>query len=269
MSNFIKTVDAYDAKLVLERGKWTESVRSISINQASGDFFVTSADISNSAIIVYPQSQSNPDATLLGNRVALTGFSGFGALANPLDARIDTSNGKLWIADSGNLRILKVDAYSFLAEYAINSILNPHALAPNPNTGGIFIKASFDNSYGMVYYYSSTGLLQSSFKYLDNNSNDAIALPSTLGFDHRRSRLWWTALDKVYMADFLNNQVVKFDLSSESAVFIRGLDVHLDSGNAFVAAKLANGAWVMAQLFRDNNRLLDYAYLPTFSQTEC
>lgn len=269
MSTNIKSVDVVLAKELVERNNVSSDIHSLSINQVSGDFAVTLA-ITDGAVVIHPQSLNHPTTSLIGGDITLTTFSGFGSLNSPLDAKFDTGHGKLWIADTGNSRVLKVDAYSQLAEFSIPNLNTPYAVCPNSNTGGVFIKDFYSNVVGIVSSYSTSGVLLSSIKYADDNTLELPSpLPSTIVFDNRRNRLWWAALDKAYMLDLLNNQVTDLSLSSYNVSNTRGIDVHLDSGNVFVVVKDTVDNWSLLQIFRDNTVILDQAYLPESSIEPC
>lgn len=242
-----------------------KTINSISTNQITGDFVVTNPY--NNQIVIYPQSPNNPENTLLGSTKTLNSFSGYGYLSYPMDARFDSSRGKMWIADTGNGRVLRVDSFSFLADFAIANISLPHAIIPEVNMGGVFIKGFSNLTTGVVYYYSVSGVLQFLFAYSDivNSLSAATAnvpLPSTMAYDHTRSRLWWTAGAKVYMIDVYNRQMTTLDLSLFGYASTKGMDVDVTTGNAFISCLESNGRSYVVQLFRDNNIFISSAYLP-------
>ena len=269
MSFIIDTVDINLAERMAERVIVRQTgitdMRSIDVNQSTGDFLVCNTQ---GVVTFFPQSLYRQANSILGGEKILTTFSGFGSLKGVLDAKIDSARGKIWIADTGNNRVLKVDIYSLLAEYAIDNVLQPHCVCSEVNTGGVFIKGSYSATTGIVYHYTANGKLLSSIKYSDNTSIET-PLPSTLVFDHRRNRVWWTALAKVYMLDLLNNQTTDFDLGVESIDRTRGIEIHLESGNAFVVAHGLTNAWSVLQIFRDNNAILGYSYLPESAMSPC
>lgn len=255
-----------------------EQIRSIHLNQLTGDFAVAKPILNGGKVVLYPQSPNNPSISLMGSIKTLESFSGYGSLLMPLDAKFDNTRGKLWIADAGNRRTLKINVSNLLAEFSVSNMDIPHALAPNLNSGGIFIKTFANFNRGAIYYYAQNGVLQFSFDYQDlfdwplfepTMSNlDKIPLPSTICFDHRRSRLWWSALAKIYMMDMLNQQINYLDLTEDDFENTRGMDVDLDSGNLFATA-IKGQRWYALQIFRDNSEILSTTYLPKSEITQC
>ena len=259
-----------------------EQVRSIHINQLTGDFAVAIPSFNSGKVVLYPPNPNTPSISLMGSIKTLSSFSGYGSLLMPLDAKFDNMRGKLWIADAGNRRVLRINVSSLLADFSLGNIDIPHAVVPNLNNGGIFIKAFASFNRGTVYYYSQTGVLQSSFDYVDSfnwpiftptmSNLDRIPLSSTMCFDHRRSRLWWSALTKIFMVDLQNQQINYIDLSSYGYDSTRGLDVDLDSGNVIATAAKTVGSnkkWFALQIFRDNNEILSTTFLPAREMTIC
>jgi hypothetical protein len=266
----INLAEVVNARTVITSGNY---ISSISSNQITGDFIVTNPDLEGGSVIIYPQSPSNLTSALIGEAKTLKNFSGYGFLNFPIDSQMDYARNKLWITDAGNERILKVDMDSFLVDFSIASISLPHSIVPNINNGGVFIKAFTNLNSGVIYYYSSNGVLQSFFTYLDNLDGESLIpdisnpyainfpLPSTMCFDHRRNRLWWTANEYVYMVDLSNSQIVSYDLSINGYSATRGLDIDIDSGNSFITVYGDSDRWFIIQMFRDNNAILSRCYL--------
>lgn len=267
MGDFIHSVGMTKKEIIASRtfdsGK---IINSVSINQITGDFIVTNPV--NNQITIYPQSPNYPQYSLLGEIKTIKSFSGYGFLNYPLDARFDSARGKIWIADSGNSRALKIDSSNFLVNFSISGLSMIHSIIPNLNNGGVFVKGFTNSTTGVVYHYSTSGALQFLFTYPDILSGNFIVneatfpLSSTMAYDHTRNRLWWTAKEYVYMADVLNNQIIELDLSDYGYDLTNGIDIHVESGNAFVTCRNVNLRWYTAQIFRDNNIYISSAYLP-------
>lgn len=267
MANIIQSVAMNERDIIVSRSLDSgKNIKSVNINQITGDFVVTIPY--ENKIIIYPQSPNNPTSSLLGAIKTISSFSGYGYLNYPMDARFDYSRGKMWIADSGNSRVLKIDSFSLLADFSIGNISLPHSIIPNVNNGGVFIKGFTNSTTGVIYYYSVSGVLQFLFTYpnaITGNftaSEASLPLPSTMAFDHTRSRLWWISEEIVYMADISNNQVTEFDLSLYNYLSTIGLDVDVMSGNAFICCLSDSGRSYIVQIFRDNNVLISSAFLP-------
>lgn len=275
MSRFITSVNINSSSAINQRGIDVPDsyISSINSNQITGDFIVSAPVLNGGSVIIYPQNPNNPSSSFIGTSKTLTQFSGYGFLSFPLDAQLDYARNKLWIADAGNQRVLKIDFNSYLVDFSITNISLPHVVVPNINNGGVFIKGFVNITTGVIFYYSSNGILQGSFTYFDTldgatlipSIEDPYAivppLPSTCIFDHRRNRLWWTANDNIHMVDLTSNQVIVYNLSSDGYTATRGLDIDLDSGNAFITVYGDGDRWFIIQMFRDNNKILGRSYL--------
>jgi hypothetical protein len=271
MSRSIKSINLRREAAIYYRNFFFEEARlvqSVNINQTDGSFVTTEPIENDGQIVVYPQSPNNP----LYNVNVYKEFAGYGTLSLPMDARFDGIRRKMWVADAGNSRALKISINDYSMEVSIEDIILPHSVVPESNLGGVFIKAFSGINTGIVYYYSSNGELNDYFTYpcasgLTNTNPqitkefvEALPIPSTMVYDHVRWRLWWTAGSYVYMIDIRNRQVIQHDLSPDYTN-TRGLDIDFESGNAFVVAQRANSLWFMTQIFRDNNTVIDEAYL--------
>ena len=274
MSTEIKTINLTDKDSINSRNVYLNGshIQSVNIYQTDGSFITT--EPFNNRLVWYPQSPYNASNTLLGKWKTFESFSGYGFLSFPLDARFDYTRRILWIADSGNRRVLKVDIDS---GKVINSVTNgylPHSVIININNGGVFVKSIKDKNTGIVEYYDSNCKLLSSFEfncyygitYEDIKSTNSfislVPLPSSMCFDNSRSRLWWTGNNYVYVADILNKNIVANEISAY--VSSRGIDIDNTSGNAFVIAarKQNNNQWHILQIDKDNNSIVSYTYLP-------
>jgi len=275
MTESIQSVNLAYGDLIENRAAYTtDYVRSISVNQSSGDFIVSLPLLNDGTVRVYPQSPNNPSSSLIGEIKSITGFSGYGVLSLPVDARYDSNRNKIWIADMGNKRVLKVNSGNYLVDFSIDDITLPYSVVPNINNGGVFIKSFISVSTGVIYYYSMSGTLISSFTFdetfkgvlltpsLTRSFLDEVPLPATMVFDHTRSRLWFTAGRTINMVDLNNSQVITLTTNYTDS---RGIDVDVVSGNAFATMKSfhsISNRWYIVQIFRDNNEILSTAYVP-------
>ena len=288
MSTIIKTVDLSDNSVITSRNiTMYVSAKSMDVNQVDGTYAVVEPQDSsggyNGRVMVYPQS--------LQPEVAITtefkSFVKFGTLLYPLDAKFDYVRGKLWIADTGNDRVLKVDLRLKKADLSITSgFVYPHSLAVNLNNGGIFLKGylSYNLEKGVVIYYRPDGVetvrfvfdgsdlfsssSSSSYSGVESSSSSSgpvtfPVFPSFLSmvFDSMRSRLWWVDGVKCYMADIGSQQVSSYDLRGNGIDSTLSVAVDLKSGNALVVAENNHGNRVLVQMFRDNNAVLGTAYI--------
>ena len=270
MSNAIKSVNLRDAKRIGYRDVFLDGqlIRSININQLDGSFVTTEPLENEGRIVVYPQSPNNP----LYNVKVYKEFAGYNSLYIPMDARFDGIRRKMWIADAGNSRVLKLGINDYSVETQLGDLILPHSVVPEYNLGGVFIKGFSGVNTGIIHYYSANGELVDYFTYpcnlgytstevqLTEEFVQTLPIPSTMAYDHVRWRLWWTAGTYIYMIDVRNRQVIQHNLSPQY-IDTRGIDVDLRSGNSLVVVKRKNGYWFMAQIFRDNNVVLDEAYL--------
>ena len=274
MANFIRSINLNLDEVIHSRDVVLDGiVNSVNSNQITGDFIVSNSTLNGGTVTIYPQNPNNPSSSFIGAIKNLTQFSGYGFLNFPIDSQMDYARNKLWIADAGNQRVLKVDLNSYLVDFSISNISLPHVVVPNINNGGVFIKGFVNLTTGVIFYYSNNGILQASFTYFDTLSGTSLIpsvdnpyainhpLPSTCIFDHRRNRLWWTANDNIYMTDLTTSQIIVYNLNSDGYTSIRGLDVDLDSGNAFITVYGSSARWFIIQMFRDNNKILSRSYL--------
>ena len=262
----LKNQDRIDYRTVSLDGL---DIQSVNIHQSEGHFVVTEPLKNGGQIIVYPQSPNNPNYEVKTYRE----FSGYGSLYFPLDARYDFARRKLWIADAGNYKLLKLDSGEYRYELSISGLTLPHSVVPELNLGGAFVKTFTGINTGTVYYYDQTGNLKEYFSYPDSlgyTSTDIVwttqyvkglPLPSSMAYDHVRWRLWWTADSVVYMADLRNHQVSSFNLMP-SFTDTRSVEIELNNGYVYVVAQGIHNNWHIVQIFRDNNRILDWAYAP-------
>jgi DNA-binding beta-propeller fold protein YncE len=281
----LKTIDLSDNLVMSLRDiNITVSPRSIDINQTNGTYAVVepydSAGGYNGRVVIYPQSLQSEIAVT----TELKSFSRVGSLYYPLDARFDYARGKIWIADAGNNRVLKIDLNTQKADLSIGSVVYPYSLASNLNNGGVFVKSYLDTSLedGIVLYFKADGTELARFVFqrddlesssssssgdIDSSSSSSgfsfssFPSPRSMVFDHVRSRLWWVDGVKVYMADIGNQQVSSYDLRSSDITDTISIDVDFESGNSFIVSTDNHTNRVLIQIFRDNNSVLGIAYI--------
>jgi DNA-binding beta-propeller fold protein YncE len=208
--------------------------------------------------------------------VVLSYFAETGGLLKPHDARFDYIRRKIWIADTGNNQIVKIDMNTYKVDNLLkNKMLYPHAIAVNLNNGGVFVKgySSYANQM-IVSYFNFDATLNASFSFTNDYgesssssslNNEIIGVPpmpysNTIVYDHVRCRTWWVAFSKVYVFDERNQQVQTYDLSLNGYNDALSIDVELSTGNAIVIAKNDNGYFII-QMNRDNNKFLAFAYI--------
>jgi hypothetical protein len=264
MTEEVKTVNLNSDIVMTQRNVIVDRVPiSISVNQITGEYLLTyPRDDSGSFggdVIMYPQS---PD-TQIHAPITIKDFYQTSSLYRPLDARFDYVRGKIWITDStGDGRVIKVKKeLPRDVDVIVEDLIYPHAIAPNLNTGGAFIKAfnGDDRVEGVIYILKSNGDESDSLVF--QNDFPAEPSPYSIVFDHIRSRVWWVAGSKIYMADVKNFEVHSFNVQSYGFSSVYTIDVELATGNTFVVAGDNHDERFVLQMFRDNNSLLASAYL--------
>lgn len=288
MSETITTVNLNELSFIAGRDiSVDKSISSIDINQTDGSFSVVypydQDGQGEGSVVIYPQSlQSRDDDT-----VEFKTFNIYGGLYSPLDARFDYIRRKLWILDTGNHRILRVDLKEKDVDFSIDdTIYYPHALAINFNNGGIFVKGytNLNRNTSVIYYFRNNGEEIDSFVfdsiYLDSSSSSSessisvtqslsesesssiAVMPScrSIAYDTSRSNLWWTSNDKVYVANIRNKQVQSNDISQYGYINGIGVDVEISSGNAFVLVEGTHKDYFVIQMSRINT-YLGFSYL--------
>jgi hypothetical protein len=271
------------------------NVRNIDINQIDGSYAVVEPyDVYGSyggRVMLFPQSQTLAVYT----PVELKTFDRVGSLYYPQDAKIDYIRGDIWIADTGNNRVLKIDLNTKKVHITIDdSLIYPYALALDLNTGNIFIKgySDYTMNHGCISHYSKDGTLldtfifntttlgESSSSSSDSSSSesgsmsDSTSSSSSLSvfptfpsaksivFDSSRSRLWWIDDNvHIYMADIRGKYVNDYDLSIHQFTDINNMDIELATGNVFVTAKDNHSMWTIVQVNRDCNKFLSKAWV--------
>jgi sugar lactone lactonase YvrE len=212
---------------------------SMALDPTTGKVFV--ADTGNNRILRFSstaaaQSGSNPEAVLgQGNFSDFASNQGGAAASNtlsvPKDVYVDSS-GRLWVADSGNNRVLRFDLASFLSNNAPAS-----AVLGQPNFTTVAAgttQAKMSSPYGI--YLDSAGVL-----WVADSSNNrvlrfdaaatlasgtnasgvlgqatfitAVAATSATGMSDPKSVTADTA-GRLWVADKDNNRVLRFDAAA-------------------------------------------------------
>lgn len=280
MTDTIKTVDLLNNVLMGDRDMQDLlGIDSLDVNQVSGEILTTSSDAN--AITIYPQSLYSANASQ-----TLRLFGVAGALNQPKDSKFDYVRRKIWIADTGNDRVLKIsrDKTNDVEVVVDNLFYRPFALVANVNTGGCFVRAFSDvnretalvirlssNGEEIVRYeYENEGVGNSSSSSSfegslssSSSSGDMLVVPSqnTISYDHVRHRVWWLHDRRIYMADQRNKQVQVFTLPA-TYIAAYAIDIEFKTGNAFVTTvDLLHGDSFLLQIYRDNNTILGRAYI--------
>jgi ribosomal protein S11 len=259
VSSVITSADLVHDKTIVGRNiDVGKVVNSIDVNQINGDILAT---ISNeNEVVIYSK---------LNDPIYLTSFDIVGNLKYPLDARFDYVRRRMWIADTGNQRILGLDMDIFDAQVNAVDIVYPHSLSVDLVSGGVFVKAYTDTSMnnGIVYCLDVAGKEISSFVFAtgDGVSSSESDIEPTLPFynsmvyDHVRQRIWWLNDTKIYVADIMGNQIQSFDIG-DSYFETRSIDVEFSTGNVFVIAKDLL-KWFLIEISKDNREILASAYI--------
>jgi hypothetical protein len=281
MSIQIKTINLVEKEAIEARSVNLNGshVQSVNIYQTDGSF-ITSEPFNN-RVVWYPQNPNNLSSSIITEWKIFTSFTGYGYLLYPMDARFDWARRILWIADSGNKRVLKVEANTGKAmDVAANGYF-ANSLAINLNNGDMYVKSIKDDSTGIIQQYNSNADYQRSFEFpctfnvtgeTRTNTYSSIfemPLPSSMTFDHYRNRLWWVAEGFVYMIDVNTKNIVPFSIIEQGFTDARSVDIDFESGNSFVIARETGyNSWYILQMFRDNNSLVSTAYMEKLRPSE-
>jgi len=240
-------------------------VRSIDVDQISGNILISKP--SENIVVIYSQNEMP---------VTINRFNIIGSLLNPLDARFDFIRSRIWIADTGNDRVIGLDTNINLvdAQTVISNVIYPHVLCANLNNGGVFIKGYVDElmTQGIVCHYDNSGSEISSFIFdiqesgaSSSSSSESDIYPElpivhTMSYDHVRNKIWWIDKKKIYVADEGNKQVQVYSINYEGFYDTRSIDIELATGNAFVVAKDIHN-WFLLQISKDNKEVIAQGYL--------
>jgi len=294
MSETIRTVKLTDNEAIVGRDIAVDStIDSIDVNQIDGSIVTAESNSDGQylgRITIYPQNWQLPTV----NPTYLTSIPRGGYLNYTLDARFNHVRRKIWIADTGNHRVIKLNRDTYDTDLIVDDMFYyPYALSVNFNNGGVFIKAyaDLDREEDVLYYLRSNGEAIVNFKFGRDNlesssssssesadssssstglSDDSSSsssgvfvpppMPSSrsMAFDYVRSRLWWVDGKKVYLFDVRGKQVNSYNLGAEGYAGTRTIDVDLNTGNSFVIASDVNDEWFLIQMNRDNNKFLGF-----------
>jgi len=238
----------------------SDLINSIDIDQIRGNILVTKPD--DDSVVIYSQNEMP---------VTIQRFNIIGSLFNPLDAKFDFIRDRIWIADMGNNRIVGLDTDINLvdAQVDISSIVYPHVICADLNSGGVFVKGYVDSSMaqGIVYHFDAGGSEMSNFVFdiqtvsLSSSSSSESAvypgLPSTntMSYDNVRNKIWWIDGSKIYVADESNKEVQVHNIKDEGFYEAISIDVELATGNAFVVIKDLHNCYLV-QMSKDNKEII-------------
>ena len=276
----LKTTDLEINSVIDARSVQNDDVISASdINQINGKYLVVEKN--NDRLIIYPQSPQSQ----IESPTTLTTFGAAGTLQEPLDAKWDYIRQRIWVADTGNHRVLKISSTEPIKTNNVDIIIEnklyyPHAISVNINTGDCFVKGynNLNQSTGSVIRFSSSGEELVKFTYdilspgdLSSSESEAnssssseempdMPLPQSIIYDHVRNRIWWVNQTNIYMADMRNEQVKVFSISNWY-IDTSAISVELSTGNAFVIVQDVHSESFVIQVFRDNNEILAESWI--------
>ena len=294
MSREIKTINIDTSTVVSLRNITADdSIRSIDVNQTDGTILVTYPQGSDGSydgsVIVYPQSS----ALQVNSGVEIQDLGSFGSLNYPNDAKFNYLRRKIWICDSGNHRIIKLNRDTQEVDISIeDKVYYPYALVVNFNDGSVFVRGYTNVSRirSVIMNFDSNGDEIGTFEFdtdptdessssdsssssssnpelsssSSSSSNDVFPLlPSvnTMVYDHVRSKLWWTNKRSIYMANERNKSLQIYDVNDNAYFNTYAIDVELSSGNVFVVVGDNHDERFLIQMYKDNSLLLGTAYI--------
>lgn len=291
-SETVKTIDLNSASVISGRNfSISYSVNSLDVDQVNGKILVTKTNDDNGLVrgrvILYPQSQQ----VEINEPVVITSLAG-SDLSFPMDAKFDYARRKIWIADTGNNRIMRIDEENRKLEFYIGNMVYPCSIAPNVNNGGAYIRCfsdvhmtvgrvSFVSYYGETLYYfefdngaidessstsseTASGSSDSMGTSSSSSSHDTIPqMPSyrSIAYDHVRSRVWWVSGATVYMYDERNNQIKTLTILSSEYGNAINLDIEHETGNAFIVTGNGVDESYIIQIAKDNSVMLASCYV--------
>ena len=272
MSEVTRSIDLYHNEIIYGRDNNPGTyIRSVSLHQVDGNFVVT-RPLKND-IVIYPQSP-NRNTTSIGSPQIIDTLYSFGTFKFPLDAKVDYARNTIWVADTGNNRVLNINYKTLLPVFEIQNTIFPYVVTPNENTGGVFVRGFINTTDGIIYEFSNSGELinqivfKSNFPFSTFTLSQTLAfgyemgLPSTVDYDHVRNRLWWTANNTIYMSDLNNSEIYTYDMPGNISN-ANAIEVEYSTGNTFIGCRPSNiGNYVypyalIIQMFRDNNRIIN------------
>ena len=301
----ISTIDLFSVSKKQSRDILQDlEIKSLDVDGVSGDIIVTNITNYNGEksgrIVIYPPS----DGLQINSPIYITEFAQTRefysrSLYLPHDAKSDCFMGTIWVADTGNNRLIKFDKRTLqMLSVVENTIIYPYSIAVNLNTGGVFAMGFYNSvNNKVVMHFDSSGTLISSFLYydfsfdnssssstssLDSESSSTISSETSrtsytsssssegmsyfsssksICFDHVRNRAWWISKNIIYMIDVSNSQINSYNLEVDGFIDTYSIDVDRGCGNSLVVAKGKDGYKYLLQIFRDNNRLLGISYV--------
>jgi hypothetical protein len=168
MTETIKTIDLVNNEAIDDRNISVSAViNAIDVNQSDGSFLTVESNSDGEylgRVTVYPQDMG----LAIENPHILTSVNRGGNLHYTADARFDYVDRKLWIADAGNHRVIKIDINTYDTDLIIDDLIYyPHSLAIDFSTGALFVKGYSDLSAtnGIIYYLKRSGLEVANFDF--------------------------------------------------------------------------------------------------------
>jgi len=250
----------------------------VDINRIDGSYLVVEPLNEDSSyggrVVIYAQD---------GTITYYNTFNRVGSLYYPTDARFDYIRRKMWISDTGNDRVLKIDIATNNADINIEDLYYPHSIVVDVNTGDIFIKGYSGNdlNYGKISHYRGNGEFIGEFIYnhadidsstssessgLSTQSSESIVIPSlpsnrSMCFDSVRSKLWWVDGNTVYVLDVRNKQIQTQDISSSGFYDLVSMDVELKTGYAYVVSSSNAYDSVLVEINKENTIILGGVFI--------
>lgn len=270
MTNAIKSFsNKYKVEIGGRRANPRAYVRSVNINQCDGNF-VVARPLAND-IVVYGQNPNKSNSWFINNQY-ISNLYDYGEFNFPSDAKFDFVRRKIWVADTGNNRVLQIDYNTFLVDFEITNLVFPCALAIDANNGDLFVRGFTDESTGVIYWLNQSGQSQDIVTFSDNFINDEFELnnivqdgydlpsPYAMDFDHVRKRLWWTSDNKSFMMDMHTMIISSYNFDDLNLKAISPVEVEYSTGNVFVGCfsdkdkvPLSERFSTIVYMFKDND----------------
>lgn len=274
MTDSIKTFDTYHEELLTNRTKAVGNtfIKSLKINQING-FFIISKPLSNS-VKIYNQNPNSTSTDTIFNEI--TSLNSETSLNTPMDAVFDWIRRKIWIADTGNNRIVRLNYDTLEMDLSFTVSYYPYSIEINENNGNLFIKCFDSAETGKLIITDGIGDEIHEITYSHAFFNDNFEMLKTLEglrkwdwqhlikLDHVRNRLWWLADDILYMLSLTTKELFTNDLAQWNLDYGRSIAINLENGNAIVGCRpkkyigeeYTNYA-ILAHFYKDNNYLLE------------
>jgi DNA-binding beta-propeller fold protein YncE len=271
MGNKVQNVDLYKDTSLASRDVLTNDVvSSVDVDHTTGQVLITEpfhcAGFMGGTVTLRSQA---PNVQLWGmSNVSSLTFQSIPEHYNlyyPLDARVDYTHHKIWIADSGNNRVIKMDSVAESVEGIFeDQCVLPVAVIPDVNNGGVFVRAYKNASTGCIIVLDSNGIETFRATYDDRvpfeslggawYSGDLIVINS----DGTKSSI--SRVDRAGAINFSNvssnpTQLVVSNFSGEIAVVYSNPN---NNGKDLVESRLPDGTLV-AQVERTDASLYGLA----------